>query len=112
MGKSKVAPRLASSVPRLELRAAVLGIEIACIIRDQMDVRADHFKFFTDSKIVLGYIYNHTKRFLTYVSNRIQSSPLLPQTSGTSLRPNKIQLIMILNPPLTEPSLTHGFVDL
>jgi hypothetical protein len=72
MGKSKVAPKLASSVPRLELCAAVLGIEIACIIPDQLDVSADHFKFFTDCKIVLGYIYNRTKRFLTYVSNRIQ----------------------------------------
>ncbi|KAK3103260.1 hypothetical protein FSP39_017922 [Pinctada imbricata] len=72
MGKSKVAPKLASSVPRLELCAAVLGVEIACIIRDQLDVSADHFKFFTDSRIVLGYIYNQTKRFLTYVSNRIQ----------------------------------------
>ncbi|XP_048751191.2 uncharacterized protein LOC125662887 [Ostrea edulis] len=72
IGKSKVAPRLASSVPRLELCAAVLGVEIACIIRDQLDISADHFQFFIDSKIVLGYIHNHTKKFLTYVSNMIQ----------------------------------------
>ena len=72
MGKSKVAPKPASSIPRLELCAAVLGVEVATIVRDQLDISAERFRFFTDSKIVLGYIHNHTKRFLTYVSNRVQ----------------------------------------
>lgn len=72
MGKSKVAPKPATSIPRLELCAAVLGVEIAIIIRDQLDISADHIKFYTDIRIVLGYIYNRTKRFLTYVSNRVQ----------------------------------------
>jgi hypothetical protein len=81
LGKSKVAPRLVSSVPRLELCAAVLGIEIAYIIRDQLDVSVDYFKFFNASKIVVGYIYSHSKRVLTYVSNIIQLIlTLLPRT--------------------------------
>ncbi len=29
-------------------------------------------KFFTDSKVVLGYIYNESKRFYVYVHNRVQ----------------------------------------
>ena len=49
---------------RLKLFSTALGFEMACIIRDQLDMGADHFKFFTDSKIVLGYIYTHTKRLL------------------------------------------------
>lgn len=29
-------------------------------------------KLFTDSRIVLGYIHNQTRRFYTYVANRVQ----------------------------------------
>nr|XP_022300829.1 uncharacterized protein LOC111109032 [Crassostrea virginica] len=72
MGKSKVAPKPATSIPRLELCAAVLGVEIATIIRDQLDIGPDCFKFYIDSRIVLGYVYNRTRRLLTYVSNRVQ----------------------------------------
>lgn len=31
----------------------------------------DDIKFYTDSKVVLGYIYNRTKRFYVYVSNHV-----------------------------------------
>lgn len=42
MGKSKVAPRPAHTVPRLELCAAVL----AELIRDEMDIEVDTVRFF------------------------------------------------------------------
>ena len=71
MGKSKLAPRPAHTVPRLELCAAVLAVELYDLLRDEIDTDMDAVKFFTDSKIVLGYIYNNTKRFYTYVANRV-----------------------------------------
>ncbi|XP_039870639.1 uncharacterized protein LOC120723317 [Simochromis diagramma] len=71
MGKSKVAPRPAHTVPRLELCAAVLAVEMYELIRDEIDIEVDTVRFFTDSKIVLGYIHNNTKRFYTYVANRV-----------------------------------------
>lgn len=71
MGKSKVSPRPAHTVPRLELCAAVLAVEVYELIRDEMDIEADAVRFFIDSKIVLGYIHNNTKRFYTYVANRV-----------------------------------------
>ncbi|XP_056430806.1 uncharacterized protein LOC130369492 [Hyla sarda] len=71
MGKSKLSPRPAHTIPRLELCAAVLAVELYELVRDEIDLDLDAVKFFTDSKTVLGYICNTTKRFFLYVSNRV-----------------------------------------
>ncbi|XP_051239353.1 uncharacterized protein LOC127353832 [Dicentrarchus labrax] len=71
MGKSKLTPRPAHTVPRLELCAAVLAVEMADFIKGEMDIDIHSVKFYTDSRIVLGYINNTSRRFYVYVSNRI-----------------------------------------
>ena len=72
MGKAKLAPKNASTIPRLELCAAVLNVVLAQIISNELKISLDHFTFFTDSRVVLGYIHNRTRRFAIYVSNRVQ----------------------------------------
>ncbi|XP_045210756.2 uncharacterized protein LOC123562171 [Mercenaria mercenaria] len=72
MGKSKVAPTKGHTIPRLELCGAVLAVDIAQTIVDQLRLELSLIKYYTDSRIVLGYIHNQTRRFFTYVSNRIQ----------------------------------------
>lgn len=72
MGKAKLAPQTAPTIPRLELCAAVLAVEMADFIQDELDLPLKMTKFFTDSKVVLGYIYNESKRFYVYVHNRVQ----------------------------------------
>ena len=71
MGKAKLAHRPEHTVPRLELCAAVLGVELADLIRSELDMQIDAATFYTDSKVVLGYIHNETRRFCVYVSNRV-----------------------------------------
>lgn len=69
MGKAKLSPE--QTVPRLELCAAVLAVELAEFITSEIDIPLDDTTYFTDSKVVLGYICNETRRFYVYVSNRV-----------------------------------------
>ena len=71
LGKAKVAPVHGHTIPRLELCAAVLATEIAEFVRDQLNIPAQDFHFFSDSQIVLGYISNESRRFYVYVGNRV-----------------------------------------
>ncbi|XP_062593639.1 uncharacterized protein LOC134255146, partial [Saccostrea cucullata] len=71
-GKSKLAPHHGHTVPRLELCAALLATEISSFVESQLDIQIHDMRFYTDSRVVLGYLYNKTRRFHTYVSNRVQ----------------------------------------
>ncbi|XP_048868217.1 uncharacterized protein LOC125740722 isoform X1 [Brienomyrus brachyistius] len=71
-GKARLAPRPELTIPRLELCAAVLAVNIMETITEEIAVKFDKINFYTDSRVVLGYIYNEERRFHVYVSNRIQ----------------------------------------
>lgn len=63
MGKVKLAPFPEHTIPRLELCAAVLAVELADLISSEIDMDLDTITFYTDSKVVLGYIHNQTRCF-------------------------------------------------
>jgi hypothetical protein len=71
MSKSRVAPLKSVTIPRLELQAAVLSVSLDRVVRNAMSLELGESYFWTDSRIVLGYISNSQKRFPVYVSNRI-----------------------------------------
>ena len=66
--KGKLAPNGSNTIPRMELCAAVLGAEI---IKEQLNIPSECFRYYTASQIVLGYLTNTTRRFYVYVSNRV-----------------------------------------
>ncbi|XP_075534522.1 uncharacterized protein LOC142568489 [Dermacentor variabilis] len=72
MGKAKLAPQPEHTIPRLELCAAVLAVEMTDSILRELDFQPNSVTFYTNSKVVLGYIYNETRRFYVYVANRVQ----------------------------------------
>ena len=72
MGKLRVTSKKHVTVPFLELVAAVLSVKIAALIRTELDIEWKNETFWTDSKVVLGYINNNTKKFKIFVANRIQ----------------------------------------
>ena len=73
MGKSRVTPTKFVSIPRLELAAAALSVKILLLLRKEMTIHLIIKEYFwTDSKVVLAYLYNDVKRFKVYIANRVQ----------------------------------------
>ncbi|KAA0201461.1 hypothetical protein HAZT_HAZT007456, partial [Hyalella azteca] len=73
MGNSMVAPRGATSIPRLELCAAVEAARAAEETVLGMQSKIGQVHFHCDSMVVLGYLTNETKRFSRYVTRRISA---------------------------------------
>ncbi|XP_028415393.1 uncharacterized protein LOC114538415 [Dendronephthya gigantea] len=71
MGKSRLAPMKPVTIPRMELSAAVVSTKLDKISRNELSLPTDQSFFWTDSTCVLRYIENTTKRFQTFVANRI-----------------------------------------
>ena len=72
MAKSRVAPSKPITIPRLELVAAVTSAEVAKFLQNEMKYSDATHHFYTDSKVVLGYVTNEAKRFHIFVANRVQ----------------------------------------
>ncbi|KAL7872267.1 hypothetical protein SRHO_G00072500 [Serrasalmus rhombeus] len=72
MGKARVAPTKLMTIPRLELSSAVTSVRNGDVVKRELDVKILQEYYWTDSKVVLGYINNDAKRFHTFVANRIQ----------------------------------------
>lgn len=72
MGKSRVSPLKVTTIPRLELTAAVVSVKASKLIREQLSYADIEEYFWTDSMVVLGYINNEARRFHTFVANRVQ----------------------------------------
>ena len=72
IGKSRVSPSKLTTIPRLELTAAVVSVKVSKTLKEELQLTNVEEIFWTDSKVVLGYINNEAKRFHMFVANRIQ----------------------------------------
>ena len=72
MGKARVTPLKQLTIPKLELAAAVLSARISDLLRSELTYNLTRDIFWTDSKVVLGYVKNESRRFHVYVANRVQ----------------------------------------
>ena len=91
-----------------------MATELFNTIHSELDIEFEAVKFFSNSKVVLGYIFNDTKRFFTYVANRVERirrcnepkhwnydlSKLNPADEATrSISTKDMQISMWLNGP-------------
>ena len=70
MGKARVTPKKFVSIPCLELVAAT-SVKMTKFLRKELNIDNLQETFWSDSKVLLGYIRNTTKKFKKFVANRI-----------------------------------------
>ena len=71
IGKPRLARLRPMTVPRLELLAAVVAIQLDRTVIEELDIPIKQSTFWSDSTCVLQYIRNQSKRFHTFVGNRL-----------------------------------------
>ncbi|XP_071964141.1 uncharacterized protein [Antedon mediterranea] len=72
IGKSRISPKQGHTIPRLELCSTVVATELAKIIITELHFPPSDIIYHSDSRVCLGYLNNTTRRFHTYVANRVE----------------------------------------
>jgi hypothetical protein len=74
MAKVRVALTKITTIPRLELSAAALWVKVSKFIAEEFEISNLKVYYWTDSKVVLGYINNESRRFQIFVANRVKQN--------------------------------------
>ncbi|XP_068209233.1 uncharacterized protein [Palaemon carinicauda] len=72
IGKARVVPLKATSIPRLELTAAAVAVNLGQKMTLELDLHLNEICYYTDSTTVLYYIRAERKRFPVFVANRVR----------------------------------------
>lgn len=71
MGKSRLSPLKAISIPHLERSAALLAVKVCQLVQAEVRLPISGVLYWTDSTSVLLYIRNESRQFHTFVANRV-----------------------------------------
>ena len=71
MANGRVAPMNATTVPRLELAASVLAVQLDEVLKRELRIELRPSTFWSDSWMALTYIANDSRRFMVFVANCI-----------------------------------------
>ena len=71
LSRARVSPLKQMSIPRLELQATQLALDIAFTMADVMEQRVKEVHFWTDSSNVLSWLADDSRRLNSFVGTRI-----------------------------------------
>lgn len=100
--KSRVAPLQSTTIPRLELCAAVLLARLMVKVESTLSLKIDHKFYWTDSTIVLAWINTTTRQLKTFAANRvaeIQTTTTSSEWRHVSTNENPADLLSRGSPP-------------
>ena len=72
MNKARVQPNKFVSIPCLELVAAVRSLKVANLLKKELKIDRFCEICWSNSKVVLAYIRNNTKKFKIFFVDKIQ----------------------------------------
>ena len=72
--KTRVSPNLATSIPRLELMGAIVGVRLASRIAEVLGIKLTETTFWCDSVNVLWWVRGRSRNFKPFVANRIRET--------------------------------------
>ena len=90
IGKARVAPIKAISIPKLKLTAAVLSVKLWQLVKKELVFLNCPAIFWTDSTAVLQIIQNSTKRFSVFAANRLAIINEHTQAAAWRYEPSKL----------------------
>jgi len=97
VGRSPLAHVRPMTVPRLELCAAVLAVQLKQSIREEWHIPLTKSTFWSDSTCVLQYIKKQSRRFHTFVAKGCRLfTNFWPLTSGDVYLPSSTQQMKLV----------------
>ena len=70
-GKAWAAPKKFQTIPKLELQAAVMGLRLTTVVKEDLKIEVGPPTFWSDSATVLGWVHSTSMRFQTFVGHRV-----------------------------------------
>ena len=80
--KARASPLPYTTIPRLELQAAVLFSNMETFLKGELEYPDVQYYFWSDSMVVLGCIHTDTKCFHVYVATRVAQMQKVSEPSS------------------------------
>ena len=95
--KTRVSPNIATSIPRLELMGAIVGVRLTTRISNVLGVKMEKVTFWCDSVNVLWWVRGRSRNFKPFVANRVGEIQTFTQPTQWRYVPTKVNPADILS---------------